>query len=91
MLTIRGDEIGGYHVLRVESAAIPNGIAAALPYLRDQTGCIPHADLGWKEGNPLKFLMRYVLFGEGDIAPVTHEVLRQAERDPERRSVIHVG
>ncbi len=91
ILHVRGQEIEDYHVLRAEGVSVPNAIAAILLHLRDTTGARPHVYFEWTEGNPLKFLAKYILFGEGDIAPVTHEVLRQAEPDPARRPAIHVG
>jgi len=77
-------------VLRVEGATVPNAIAALLLHLRDVTGKRPHAYFNWSEGNPIVFMMRYLLFGEGDTAPVTREVLRKAERNPAIRPMIHV-
>jgi hypothetical protein len=91
VLQIRGERVDGFRVLRTVSPAVPNAIAAFLLYLRNETGKLPHVYFGWSEGNPLSYLMKYIAFGEGDTAPVTHEVLRQAEKDPERRPIVHVG
>jgi hypothetical protein len=88
---VKGVEIGKYHVLRAESSSVPNAIAALLLHIRDKTGKIPHVYFEWTEGNPVIALLWFLLFGEGDIAPVTREVLRKAERDPERRPVVHAG
>ncbi len=91
IIQVKGVQVGNYRILRARGAAVPNTIAAILLYIRDQTGKLPHAYFGWAEGNPIQYLLRFILFGEGDIAVVTREVLRKAEKHPERRPGIHVG
>ncbi|MEV7983591.1 amino acid transporter, partial [Streptomyces sp. NPDC086519] len=42
-LTVHGEVLHNrYRVLTLESASIPNALAALLLYVRDETGCIPH-------------------------------------------------
>ena len=91
VLRVRGERVDGFKVLRTAAPAVPNAIAAFLLYLRNETGKLPHVYFGWSEGNPLSYLFKYVAFGEGDTAPITHEVLRQAEKNPDRRPTVHVG
>lgn len=82
---------GGYKVLRCDSPAVPNAIAAILLYIRDKTGGTPHAYFGWTEGNPIFYIFKFLFFGEGETAPVTREILRELEHNPAKRPAIHVA
>ncbi|MGW1062899.1 APC family permease [Streptomyces aureus] len=92
VMNVRGEVLHGrYRVLTLESASIPNALAALLLHVRDTTGGIPHIYFEWTEGNPFTNFLRFFLFGQGEVAPVTREVLREAEPDRARRPKVHVG
>ncbi|HEY9868822.1 MAG TPA: hypothetical protein V6D08_06630 [Candidatus Obscuribacterales bacterium] len=91
VLEVRGVTHGTHQILRCSSASVPNAIAAILLHLRDTTGEIPHVYFGWTEGHPIAYVIKYILFGEGETAPLTREILRSAEPDPSRRPKVHVG
>ncbi|MFJ9567482.1 APC family permease [Streptomyces fuscichromogenes] len=91
-LSVRGEVLHNrYRVLTLESASIPNALAALLLHVRDDTGCIPHIYFEWTEGSPFANFLRFFLFGQGEVAPVTREVLREAEPDRSRRPRVHTG
>jgi hypothetical protein len=82
---------GSFRVMRLEASSVSNALAALLLDIRDRTGVIPHIYFGWTEGNPVTQLLRFLMFGQGEVAPVTREVLRRAEPDRDRRPHVHVG
>ena len=92
LMPLVGKRLGGGVAIDATSGLFksPDGRALLL-YLRDTTNVIPHAYFGWTEGNPIAYLLKFLVFGEGDTAPVTREVLRQTVDDPQRRPRIHVG
>ncbi|RYX80536.1 amino acid transporter [bacterium] len=92
VVQVSGEERFGYRILRIDATTIPNALAALMLHIRDtHNGKIPHIYFSWTEGNPLIYVLKYLAFGEGDVAPVTREVLREAEPDPEKRPGVHVG
>src|SRR6266545_2070880 len=91
VLQVRGVKICGHQILRAQSPAVPNALAAILLALRDATGIRPHCHFEWAEGSPLTHLFRYLILGQGDTPPVVREILRKSEKDPAKRPSIHVG
>ncbi|MEW9873066.1 amino acid transporter [Arthrobacter sp. HS15c] len=90
-LEVRGVVRHGFAVLEVHGPVVPNTIASVLLHIRDVTGLMPHVYFRWTEGNPAVNLLKFLVLGEGEIAPVTREILREAEPDVTKRPWVHVG
>lgn len=88
---VKGCTKYGNRVLTLESNSVPNGLAAVLLAIREEFGVVPEIYFDWSEGNPLSNMLRFLITGGGEIAPVTREVLRQAEPDVRRRPRLHVS
>ncbi len=90
-VAVQGFREGSNRVLRARSAAVANAIAALLIQLKQATGCIPQVYFHWTDVDPIVNLMRFIFLGEGDTAPLTHEILRRAIKDPAQRPIVHVS
>ena len=84
-------QVGPYPVLRAEGPAVPNTLAAVLLKLSHMMPLAPHAYFEWSERPPAQNMLRFLLAGEGDVPPLTHEILRRAVPDERQRPQIHVG
>ncbi|WP_407636734.1 APC family permease [Intrasporangium oryzae] len=83
--------VGGHYILRATGPSVPNVLAAVLLDVRDRMPKPPHVYFEWSEKAPGQNVLRFLLAGEGDIPPLTHEILRRAEPDATRRPLVHVG
>ncbi|CAN5604943.1 APC family permease [soil metagenome] len=90
-VVVRGEQIGRFRVFKCTSPAIPNAIAALLLHIRDATQRQAHIYMGWTEGNPILYVIRFIFLGDGETAAVTREILREAEPDLKKRPRVHVG
>jgi hypothetical protein len=92
VLKVEGAQVGPYRVLRCQSPAIPNAIAALLLHIRDRTGHLPHVYFGWTEGNPITYVLKFLAFGArrygaGDARGVAEVRTQSAAAPPGARRV----
>lgn len=91
VLQVEGHQVGDFQVLRAKGTAVPNSIAALMLKMQEVTGQRTHAYLNWTEGNPVVYLFRYLIFGHGETAPITREILRRQVPDKRMRPVVHTA
>jgi hypothetical protein len=90
-LSVQGEKIANHCILRASSPIVANAIAAFLIHVEKTTGRAPHIYFKWKEGNPVANMFEFLFLGEGDTAPLTHEVVRKAVPDIAHRPIVHVS
>jgi len=90
-IAIQGSREGPNRILRARSPAVANAIAALLIQIKKTTGCIPQVYFHWADVDPIINILRFVFLGEGDTAPLTHEILRRAIKDRTQRPIVHVS
>ncbi len=90
VVEVSGVRVGPYSILRARGSSVPNTIAALMLYLRGK-GAPPQVYMRWSEDSPLHLALRFLVEGEGDVPPLTHEILRRAEPNRDRRPIVHVG
>ena len=90
-VAVTADVVEDYRVLRATGPSVPNVLAAILLDVRDRMPAPPHAYFEWSQKGPGENALRFLIAGEGDVPPLTHEILRLAEPDDSRRPQIHVA
>lgn len=90
-IEVRGITRHGQWILEATAPSVSTSIAAIAMAIRDDYEVMPHIYFRWTEGNPLLNLAKFIFLGQGEIAPLTREVLREAEPNLQRRPWVHVG
>lgn len=90
-IVVRGLTRHGFPILEASATSVPTALAAIAMHVRDTTDIMPHIYFRWTEGSPVKNMLSFLFLGQGEIAPMTREVLREAEPNLQRRPWVHVG
>lgn len=82
---------GGRILLRISRAASIAHVIAAVGLELSKVGKPPEIHFGWTDESPVTGTLGFLLFGEGNVPWVVHELLLDAEPNPERRPRVVIG
>ncbi|NOL57741.1 amino acid transporter [Corynebacterium ulcerans] len=88
-LVVTGHVCGDHTILRTESAAIPNAIAALAVDMHHRGNVDVY--FSWSPGSPVRDMLRYLAIGKGQNAVVVHEIIRRANKDGKPHPHVHLG
>jgi hypothetical protein len=81
----------GRFLLKVTRCASIAHVVAAIGLELSKHGAPPEIHFGWSDEGPLKANLRFLLFGEGNVPWLVHDLIRKAEPDPERQPRVVIG
>lgn len=83
-------EEGRYLLKITQTASIAHTLAAVVLELA-KVGKPPEIHFGWTEESPVAGMIGFLLFGEGNVPWMVHELISKAEPDPAKRPVVMIG
>jgi len=81
----------GRYVLKITRCASIAHVIAALGLELGKVGKPPEIHFGWSMESPMAANLGFLLFGEGNVPWLVHELIHKAEPDPERQPRIIIG
>jgi hypothetical protein len=81
----------GRFIIRVTRAASIAHVIATLALELSKVGKPPEVHFGWSDESPLAANLRFVVFGEGNVPWLVHELIAKAEPNPARRPRVVIG
>ena len=81
----------GRFVISVKRCASVAHVIATIALELSRVGKPPEIHFGWTDEGPVTGTLGFLLFGEGNIPWMVHELLLHAEPDPEKRSRVIIG
>ena len=88
---VLGERRHGYRVLTATSSSVANTLAALALSLQRITAAPVDVYFDWSELSPIHNQIRFLVFGVGEVAPLTRDVICRAEPDIEQRPAVHVA